>query len=290
MSFMPTDPATDNADQIAEWNGATGQTWAQWQREIDSVVIPFGEAALRAAAAEVGERVIDVGCGCGDTSIELARLVGSSGAVLGVDVSRPMLEVARSQAAQAGHSQLAFREADASVAEMPSGTDLLFSRFGVMFFGQPTKAFGHMRKSLRPGGRCVFVCWRPPRDNPWTMAPLSAARAAMRVTPPAADPHAPGPFAFADDTRLRGILKDAGFGSVEIQRFDTPLTLGATPQEAAERALLFGPTRRFLREMGEEHYDAIFDAITNSLAPLAASDGRVSLNGSTWMVSAKNPA
>jgi SAM-dependent methyltransferase len=280
----------DNSEQIAEWNGAMGQRWATMRQEIDRVVIPFGEAALKAAAARPGERVIDVGCGCGESSIELARMVGATGAVLGVDVSQPMLAVARSQGALANGAQLTFREADASQAELPADTDLLFSRFGVMFFSQPSAAFSHMRRSLRPGGRCVFVCWRPPRDNPWAMTPLAAARTAIGVTPPPADPDAPGPFAFADEQRVRIILSDAGFDAIDVQRFDASIPLGATPRAAAESVVQVGPVARLLRESGAEHRPVILAAVEKALIPHAAPDGRVSLNGSTWIVSARNPA
>src|SRR4051812_29896947 len=220
--------SADNSEQIAEWNGVLGQRWVAMQREIDRIVVPFGDAAMKAAGPQPRERVIDIGCGCGDTSIEIARRVGTAGAVTGVDVSQPMLEVARSRAALANYPHLVFRDGDASAAELPRDQDLLFSRFGVMFFSEPSAAFRHLRKSLRTGGRCVFVCWRAPRDNPWTMVPLSAARKAMGVTPPPADPNAPGPFAFADEERLRGILGDAGFDTIDVQRFDASLTLGAT--------------------------------------------------------------
>jgi SAM-dependent methyltransferase len=280
----------DNSQQIAEWNGALGQRWVAMQREIDRIVVPFGDAALKAAAPQPGERVIDVGCGCGDTSIEMARIVGEAGAVLGIDVSQPMLEVARSRGALANLAQLSFRDGDASEAELPTNTDLLFSRFGVMFFSQPSQAFSHLRKSLRTGGRCVFACWRAPRDNAWAMAPLSAARTAMGVTPTPADPDAPGPFAFADEERLRAILSDAGFGAINVQRFDAALSLGATPRSAAEGAVQIGPVSRFVREVGVEHLPIILDAVERALAPLAAPDGHVSLNGSTWIVAATNPA
>ncbi len=279
----------DNSEQIAEWNGALGQRWAAMRQEIDRFVVPFGDAALKAAAPQPGERVIDVGCGCGDTSIELARMVGAAGAVLGIDVSQPMLAVARSRGALADGADLTFREGDASEAALPANTDLLFSRFGVMFFSQPSPAFSHMRKSLRAGGRCLFVCWRTPRDNPWAMTPLSAARAAMGVTPAPADPNAPGPFAFADEERLRAILSGAGFGAIDVQRFDVAISLGATPRSAAERALQIGPVSRLVREVGAEHVPIILDAVERALVPLAAPDGHVSLNGSTWIVSAKNP-
>jgi SAM-dependent methyltransferase len=281
--------SADNSEQIAEWNGAQGQRWAAMRQEIERFVVPFGDAALKAAAPQPGERVIDVGCGCGDTSIELARMVGAAGAVLGIDVSQPMLAVARSRGALANGAHLAFRDGDASEAALPANTDLLFSRFGVMFFSQPSPAFSHMRKSLRAGGRCVFVCWRTPRDNPWAMTPLSAARAAMGVTPAPADPNAPGPFAFADEERLRAILSGAGFGAIDVQRFDVAISLGATPRSAADSVVQIGPVSRLVREVGVEHLPIILDAIERTLAPLAAPDGHVRLNGSTWIVSAKNP-
>jgi len=280
----------DNSEQIAEWNGALGQRWVEMQQEIDRIVVPFGDAALKAAAPQPGERVIDIGCGCGDTSIEIARIVGAAGAVLGIDVSQPMLEVARSRGALANCAHLAFRDGDASEAELPANTDLLFSRFGVMFFSEPSKAFSHLRKLLRTGGRCVFVCWRTPRDNAWAMTPLSAARTAMGVTPPPADPNAPGPFAFADEDRLRAILSGAGFGAIDVERFDAALSLGATPRSAAQSAVQIGPASRFVREVGVEHLPTILDAVERALAPLAAPNGHVRLNGSTWIVSAMNPA
>jgi SAM-dependent methyltransferase len=280
----------DNSEQIAEWNGALGQRWAAMRQEIDRVVVPFGDAALKAAAPQPGERVIDIGCGCGDTSIEIARIVGATGAVLGIDVSQPMLAVARSRGALANYAHLAFRDGDASEADLPANTDLLFSRFGVMFFSQPSPAFSHLRKSLRAGGRCVFVCWRTPRDNAWAMTPLSAARTAMSVTPAPADLDAPGPFAFADEERLRAILSGAGFGAIDVQRFDAAISLGATPRSAAESAVQIGPVSRLVREVGVEHLPIILDAVERTLAPLAALDGHVNLNGSTWIVSATNRA
>ena len=283
--------ASANEDQIAEWNGALGHGWAAMQTEIDGIVAPFGEEALRVATARPGERVIDIGCGCGDTSIRLARAVGERGRVLGVDVSRPMLEVARQRAAQEGlEATLTFADADASSAALPRDVDLLYSRFGVMFFDRPAHAFAHLREALKRGGRCVFVCWRQPSDNPWAMAPLVAARKALNVTPAPTDPTAPGPFAFADDGRVRAILADAGFTDIAIERFDTPVFLGASPRAAADNALRIGPTARLAREVGEQHAGTIRHAVEAALAPFVAADGRVRLTGSTWIVSATNQA
>jgi len=279
----------DNSQQIMEWNGAMGQRWATMQREIDGIVVPFGDAALKVASPQAGERVVDVGCGCGDTSIEIARTVGTAGAVLGVDVSQPMLDVARSRGELAELANLSFCEGDASNVALPPNTDLLYSRFGVMFFSDPPQAFAHMRKALRAQGRCVFVCWRTPRENSWATTPLSAARAAMGATPAPGDPNAPGPFAFADDQRVRDILTKAGFDAISMTRFDAPVFLGATPRAAAENAARIGPVSRFVRETGIEHLPVVLAALEKTFVPLAASDGRIALNGSTWIVSATNP-
>ncbi len=282
-----TTASASNSAQIAEWNGVLGQRWATLRREIDAIVAPFGAAALEAAAPRPGERVLDVGCGCGDTSVALARAVGPDGSVLGVDVSEPMLAVARERASSA--PGLAFRHADASHADLPDDRDLLFSRFGVMFFERPDAAFTHLLQSLRPGGRCAFVCWRTPRDNPWAMAPLVAARAALGIVPEPNDPLAPGPFAFADDARVGSILRSAGFTDIGIRRFDAAIALGATPRLAAENAMRVGPLSRLVRDVGEARVPAILDAVERALARETTGDGEVRLNGSTWIVTALHP-
>ncbi|MDE2564438.1 MAG: class I SAM-dependent methyltransferase [Burkholderiales bacterium] len=292
-----------NAQQIAEWNGPQGQRWAELQQQTDRLVGPFGAAALARAAPQPAEGVLDIGCGCGETSFELARRVGPRGWVLGLDISRPMLEAARRQAAgesesasaskgeseAAGRARLEFREGDAATAPLPAGADLLYSRFGLMFFDQPAAALRHLRGALRPGGRLAFVCWRSPRDNPWAMTPLVAARQALGVVAEPADPLAPGPFAFADEARLRALLAEAGWAGIELQRFDAAVTLGPSPRAAAENATRIGPTSRLVREVGLTDERPLLDALERAFAPLAAADGAVRLAGSTWIASAVNP-
>ena len=277
-----------NAEQIADWNGDQGQRWVDQQALLDRMIEPFGQAALQAAAPRPGESVLDIGCGCGSTSLALARAVGPQGRVLGVDISRPMLDAARRLAAAQPGLKLGFTEADASVATLPAGQDLLFSRFGLMFFAEPAAALRHLRAALRPGGRCAFVCWRAPRDNPWAMTPLVAARKALGVDPPQADPSMPGPFAFADEQRLRGLLAEAGFADIQLQRTDAPIRLGASAREAAPASLQLGPAARLAREAGPAHTATLVAAIERALAPLGAADGSVSLGGSTWVVTATN--
>jgi SAM-dependent methyltransferase len=276
----------NNDEQIADWNGEQGRRWAEHQQRIDRMIEAYGNAALQAAAAQPGEQVLDIGCGTGSTTLALARAVGAQGRVLGVDISQPMLAVAKQRAAAQPALKLSFAEADASSAALPGDQDLLYSRFGLMFFDQPAAALRHLHGRLKPGGRCAFVCWRAPRDNPWAMAPLMAARQTLGITPPPADPLAPGPFAFADDQRLRGLLAEAGFGNIELQRFDTPNLLGASAREAALNCLQIGPVSRLAREVGAEHEAQIVAAIERALTTHAAADGSVSLTGSTWVVTA----
>jgi SAM-dependent methyltransferase len=279
--------AEDNSAQIEEWNGRLGETWAAEQEVLDGLTAPFGEAAIGAANPRPGERVIDIGCGCGDSSLSLARAVGEDGRVLGVDVSRPMLEVARRRAKAAGLANATFEQADASSAGLPEGQDLLYSRFGVMFFAAPAPAFAHLRRSLKGNGRMAFICWRAPRDNPWATVPVMAGRQALGIEGAPSDPFAPGPFAFADDSRVRGILLEAGFRDVKAERFDGVMPLGSSPRSAAEATARIGPLGRLVRESGPEHLPKILDAVEKALAPLAAKDGSVAPPAGAWVVTAK---
>lgn len=275
--------AGDNTLQVADWNGAVGERWAAEQERTDQLIRAFGDAAMAAAKARPGERILDVGCGCGDTSLELARAVGPSGHVFGVDVSAPMLAVARTRST--GLPNLTFTEADASSAALPGPFDLLFSRFGVMFFDAPIPAFTHLHKAMRPGGRLAFVCWQMPADNAWAALPAQTAR---RIAGEGAksDPHAPGPFAFGDRDRVSGIMSSAGFRGISIESFTAPMYLGSSPRSAAEGAVRIGPASRVARDAGPEKLPAIIDAIEQVLTPHAAANGSVSLPGKTWILTA----
>lgn len=275
----------DNAAQIADWDGPVGEVWANLQKELDEVTRRYGDPALMAANVRPGERVIDVGCGCGDSSLTLAREVGPSGSVLGVDVSEPMLAVAGQRAE--GIANLAFQRLDASQAKLSGDHDLIFSRFGVMFFDDPTAAFTNMHAWLRPGGRLTFVCWRHPRENPWAIVPVVAAREALKLEAPPADLNAPGPFAFHDLARLESILRDAGFSGFEARPLDAPMPMGANVVEAADRMTSYGPGFRVVREAGMEKRPIAAAAIAKALEPYAAADGSVSLNGAVWIVTAR---
>jgi SAM-dependent methyltransferase len=277
--------ADDNSEQIRDWNGPLGQRWVTDQEILDALTAPFGDAALRAAGAQPGERIVDIGCGCGTTSIALAEAVGRDGSVLGVDVSRPMLEVARRQGARL--SQLRFEEADASSAALPGEQDLLYSRFGIMFFAAPVPAFVHLRRSLKATGRLAFVCWQAAKENLWATVPVLAGRTALGINPPPMDPHAPGPFAFADADRVRTILLEAGFSDFDAEPFEHAMAIGDSPRQAAEQSARVGPLARLVREAGPEHLPKIVDAVEAALAPLAARNGSVSLPGRSWIITAQ---
>ncbi len=278
---------SENQDQIELWNTQSGLRWTEEQNYLDALLAGVGAEALRRAAAQTGEKVIDIGCGCGASSLALGDAVGATGDVLGVDVSAPMLARARARAAAAG-ALVRFQEDDASVAALPTGCDLLFSRFGVMFFAEPVVAFAHMRGALKPGGRLAFVCWRAMAENPWMVSPVMAAIQALGAAPPRSDPHAPGPFAFADAARLRKILADAGFADIAIEAFDMPMRIGADAADAAAHSVGVGPLGAMLRETDDAGRALVLAAVTDALAPHATPDG-VMLSGATWMVTARSP-
>ncbi len=273
-----------NADQIAYWNGDVGQRWAAQQTRLDAMLAPISEAALDAAAAKPGERVLDVGCGCGETTMKFASAVGSAGSALGVDISAPMLALAknRSQA----HANLSFTEADAATHRFePNTFDLLFSRFGVMFFANPDEAFANMRKALKPNGRVAFVCWRDWRESEWVRVPIMAVR--PHVPPqPQLGPEDPGPFAFADPARVRRILANGGFDAITLKPFDTKVGIGESLDDAVAYLQEFGPVSRALSEASPEQKQQAATALHEALVPYAKTTP-IAVGAAVWIVTAK---
>jgi SAM-dependent methyltransferase len=281
---VTTGPAP-NAAQIDYWNAAAGKTWAQYQESLDRQIEPLGLEAMRILAPMPGQRILDVGCGCGQSSMELAVRVGASGSVLGVDLSVPMLEVAHRRLIADPLGGLEFRQADAQSADLGAAVfDAIYSRFGVMFFSDPVAAFLNIRRSLKRGGRMVFVCWRPLQDNPWMQIPFQAA---LPFLPPPApsDPAAPGPFAFADPDRVRAILASAGFHSVSTLPFDALIGGGDLDQTLA-LTMRLGPLGTALREHPERK-GRVEAAVRNALSAHATARG-VLMPGAVWIVIAHN--
>jgi ubiquinone/menaquinone biosynthesis C-methylase UbiE len=276
-----------NAEQITYWNGPGGQHWVHRQEMQDVVLGPVSDILIARSKVAAGERVVDIGCGCGSTTFAFAKAAGPGGYVLGVDVSAPMLARAK-EVAPAG-APLAFALADATVhAFQPASFDLLVSRFGVMFFADPALSFINMRKALRPGGRMAFACWRTPRDNPWLMVPLMAAYQHVPKMPELG-PEDPGPFSFAKEERVRRILEEAGFASIAFERQDLSLDVAAGRglDVAVKTAADMGPASRALDGHPPETIAAAAASIRAALAPFAR-DGAVPLGGSIWVVTAVN--
>jgi ubiquinone/menaquinone biosynthesis C-methylase UbiE len=274
-----------NADQITYWNGPGGQHWTDRQQTQDVLLAPISDILIDRAGAKPGERIIDVGCGCGATTIALAQKAGPTGHVFGVDISAPMLARAR-QVAPAG-LPVDFVLADATVYPFdPASSDLLVSRFGVMFFAEPALSFANMRTALRPSGRLTFACWREPRDNPWMMAPLQAAYKHVPKLPQLG-PEDPGPFSFAAEQRVHRILGAAGFSGVAMERCNLSLdvAVGRGLDAAVESALEIGPASRALEGQPSDLRAAATRSIREALAPFAKGS-TVPLAASIWIVTA----
>ena len=275
-----------NADQIAYWNGPNGQRWTDRQAEQDVLLAPVTQALIDRAMPRAGERIIDVGCGCGGTSMALASRVAPTGFVLGVDISGPMLARAR-QLAPKG-APVDFVLADATVYPFdPGHFDLLVSRFGVMFFAEPAVSFSNLHRALRPSGRVAFACWREPRENPWMMAPLQAIYQHVPKLPPQG-PEDPGPFAFASEERVHRVLGEAGFKGIEMEpvalSFD--IAIGRGLDAAVQAAMQIGPGSRALDGHPPETRAAAAKSVREMLAPFVRGDS-VPLAGSIWIVTAR---
>ncbi|WP_316193064.1 MULTISPECIES: class I SAM-dependent methyltransferase [unclassified Bradyrhizobium] len=281
-------PAGDdrNADQIAYWNGPGGQRWSDRQEAQDILLAPVSQILIERIAAKPGDRILDIGCGCGGLSIALAGQVAPGGSVLGVDISAPMLERARAVAPAGLPAE--FVLADATVYPFaPASLDLLVSRFGVMFFADPVASFANIRRALKPGGRVVFACWREPKANPWMIAPLQAVYRHVPKLPEMA-PEDPGPFAFASEARVARILGEAGFSDVALEAHALSLDIarGQGLEAAVESAFEIGPASRALEGHPQETREAARQSVRELLTQYVRGDS-VTLAGSIWLVTAR---
>jgi SAM-dependent methyltransferase len=272
-----------NAQQIEYWNGPTGEKWAKLQERIDLNLNDITDALIPFVNAKKGERILDIGCGCGTTTLRLAMIAGRDGSAAGVDISAPMLTVARARA-QAMLAKVVFVEADASTHDFQPVHDLVVSRFGVMFFEDPVAAFANIRKAVAPKGRLAFICWRALAENIWAAAPLAAAKDLLPAQDPV-DPHAPGPFAFADGERLKGVLSKAGFHNIQTNKLDTVMNMGATVDAAVVEALNIGPLSRAAAELDEAQREKVRARIRGVLEKFVTSRGVV-MPAACWLVGA----
>jgi ubiquinone/menaquinone biosynthesis C-methylase UbiE len=269
------------AEQAEYWKGRGGQGWLASYSRIDRSLAPFSEVLLEAAAAQPGEQVIDIGCGMGITTAALAKAVGAHGHVLGIDISEPLIEAARRH--RIDDATFVLGDA-ASHPYRHRHYDLVFSRFGVMFFGDPEAAFRNFSQALKPGGRLAFICWRTTQENPWGTVTV---RAAAPFLPPIArpGPEDPGQYSFGDRARVERILKAGGFRDASFEVVDRPVWMGASPADIVEGATRFGPLSAVFAEAAPEAADKAKQAIAAALAPHQGPDGVV-MPGSCWLVRA----
>lgn len=272
--------AAANADQAAHWSEA-GQVWVEHSGPLDRFLDTVTPALLDAAFPGAGAAVLDIGCGYGSTTLAMARRLGPGGRCLGVDISAPMLGLARARAE--GVAGVAFRQADAQTADLGVGAfDAAMSRFGVMFFDDPTAAFGNIRRAVKPGGRQAFVCWRSPLENAFFSAPAMAAAPLLPPAPPP-EPGAPGQFAFADKARVGAILDAAGWKGVSIDELDAPASLSLA--DARELLLGVGPVGAALR--ADPRLEArLTEAMTGALEPYRVGE-QLKVNAACWLVTAR---
>lgn len=280
-----------NAQQIEYWNEVSGARWVAMNDVVDAQISPLGEAAMERAAVAPGERVLDVGCGCGQTSLQLAERVGGSGAVLGVDISAVMLARARERAEEQGFGQVEFRNADAQTEPFSGDFDLVFSRFGVMFFASPQAAFSNLLSALRPGGRLTCLTWQALAANPWMLVPMAAAAKHLPPSGSPPNPDAPGPFAFADATRVEAFLKGAGFEAVAHESLEREMLVagGRSLDDTVEFVSQLGPAGAALREADASLRARAQSEIRAALEPYHVASG-VRMPAAAWIVTARRPA
>ena len=276
-----------NTDQAERWN--SGEDLAHWldnQARYDRMNEPFTALILDAAAFRPGAQVLDVGCGCGGTTLAAARLI-APGQGVGVDLTRPMLARARARAEAAGLGNAVFQQGDAQVHPFgPARFDTVISRFGTMFFADPVAAFANVRSAVRPGGRLIFVCWQPLAANQWLLVPGAAL--AEHLPPPGfGSGDGPGMFAFADPDRVRPILAAAGWRDIEITSEPRSILVGGggSVDDAVEFLRTGSMGRMMLAGADADTVDRAVASVRAALTPYADAEG-VHLDAGVWLVQA----
>jgi SAM-dependent methyltransferase len=281
-----------NTEAIEAWDGPLYDRFVRFRDVVTTGLAAHGEVALHKFAPSAGQRVLDVGCGFGDTTQRIAGLVEPGGEVVGVDASPRFIETAIEEAHAAGVENTRFRTLDVEVADLGGPYDLAFSRFGTMFFAGPVAALRNIRRSLVPAGRLVMVVWRRRIDNDWLYRAQTIVEGIVSRPEEYDEPTCgPGPFSMADADTLTEILRHAGYMDIELHRCDLPIAVGKDVDEAIDLVMALGPAGEILRLAGERathlHGD-VRNALRSGLAQFSTPEGLVA-PASTWIVSAAAP-
>ncbi len=272
-----------------DWAGEMGARWLAGIEEFESMIAPIGAALLARAAFKTGERVLDLGCGGGATSLAIAEAVGPTGSVIGIDISSDLIAKARERAEAASIGNASFECVDAAIYRPEAPFDRMISRFGSMFFPQPVDAFANLHRCLKPGGRIDLAVWGPPRDNPWMMEMMGVLRHHIEV--PRAVPRAPGPFAFEDTEYLEGVLSDAGFESIDVVAYEGLQPIGgqgASPEEAVDFAMTSLAAGRMVETCGADIRQRVREDLLTVFACRHVEGRGVMLAGKVWIVAANS--
>jgi len=285
------EPAQDRNEFVAFWNDVLADKFERFRNILIDGLSYHSEAPLSRLELAPASRILDVGCGWGDTALRLAKMTGPSGEVIGLDCCNSFLEKGRRDATAAGIRNVRFIEADVESYPFSSEFDLCFSRFGMMFFANPVAAMRNVRRALKPGGRLVFITWRAIDDNPWLGVPKKVV---LKFLPPpgdAAQTCGPGPFSMASSSLVSAQLKAAGFTGISFERSDGPVMVGANLEQAMQFQLALGPAGEICREAGAEaevRRSEIEEALRTTLASYL-QEGRVIMGSSSWTITAYNP-
>ncbi len=298
MSTSTAEHATGaNEEAIRAWDGPLYDRFVRFREIVTTGLGAHGEEALRLNPPQPGQRVLDVGCGFGDTTQRIAGLVGPDGQAVGVDAAPRFIEDAIREAGEAGIANARFKVAD--VQETLAGEtdfDMAFSRFGTMFFASPVAAMRNVRGALAAGGKLVMVVWRRRIDNDWLYRAQTIVEAIVERPEEYDEPTCgPGPFSMADADTTSEILAHAGFTEIALRRCDIPIVIGSDLDEALELVMALGPAGEILRLAGDRAahlHGQVETALREGLAEFAAAagDGKLRAPASTWIVTASAPA
>jgi len=283
-----------NEETTVAWDGPLFDRFVQFREILITGLGEHGEAALRLFPPRAGQRVLDVGCGFGDTTQRIAGLVGPTGEAVGVDVAPRFVAAAEQEAAEAGVENARFMAADVQVTTFEDTFDMAFSRMGTMFFANPVPALRNVREALVPGGRLVMVVWRRREDNDWLYRAQRIVEEMVGRPEEYDEPTCgPGPFSMAGADTTSDILKYAGYTDIDLRRSDRPMMMGHDVDQAIDIVMAIGPAGEIIRLQGDraKHlHGAVRAALADSFRELERPNGEVWGEASTWIVSATAPA